>query len=133
VTRKKLHRILNRKQQWQQIICDLNIAIHYLTVVSCFPDRGNAHNFLEVILNTQFLVQLCQDKVTPGCSCALSCGLSSSLGLQLSSQTMGQLSALPRGSDRRKRPPVSVSLEREKKTKQETLNTTSTFCSFLRS
>lgn len=55
-TRKKFHRILNRKQQWQLIICDLNIVIHYLIVVSCFPDRGNTHGFLEVILNTQFLV-----------------------------------------------------------------------------
>ena len=56
VTRKKFRRILNRKQQWQLIICDLNIAILYLTVVSCFPDRGNAQDFLEVILNTQLLV-----------------------------------------------------------------------------
>lgn len=66
VTR-KFHRILNRKQQWQLIICDLNIVIHYLTVVSCFPDRGNAHDVLEVTLNTHFLVQLWQDNVTPGC------------------------------------------------------------------
>lgn len=92
VTRKKFHRIPSRKQQWRPIICDLNIAIHYLTVVSRFPDRGNAHDFLEVILNTQFLVQLWQDNVTPGCPSALSCGFPASLGLKLISQPAGQLS-----------------------------------------
>jgi hypothetical protein len=88
VTR-KFHRILNRKQQWQLIICDLNIAIHYLTVVSCFPDRGNAHDFLEVILNTQFLVRLWQDNVSPGCPGVLSCSLPASLRLKLSGQPVG--------------------------------------------
>lgn len=92
MTRKKFHQIPSRKQQRQLIICDLNIAIHYLTVVSCFPDRGNAHDFLEVILNTQFLVQFWQDNVTPGCPSALSCGFPASLGLKLISQPAGQLS-----------------------------------------